>query len=289
MISNEDRLIKLKDGRKAAFTEHGNLNGKPVFFIHGNPGCRLQRHPNESIAEKLNVRIITPDRPGYGLSDNQKNRKLLDYPEDIIQIADNLKLDKFYVFGVSAGGPYTAACAFTLSDRIVKAAIVSGPKPLNLPNAYEGMSPIWKKAFKAASLPKWILAIIYKSQSKLFIKKPEAAVDQFAKILSESDKQLLEQKDFRKGVIERRRESTRQGVMGMIQEAKILTSAWGFDPSEIKIPVHLWYWQNDPAIPIQMGKYLKEIIPNSIPHFFDDGGHLSLFEKWEEILKTLTE
>ena len=287
MVNIEDKIIKLIDGRQVAYTEHGLLSGKPVFFFHGNPGCRLQRHPDETIAEKLGLRIITPDRPGYGLSDYQDGRKLLDYPDDILQLADALSLDSFSLFGVSAGGIYAAACAYKFPERIHKAAIVSGPEPLDRKDAFDEMSPPWAKAFKLARLPRWPLGMIYKIQSGGYKKNPETVVDQFAMMLSKSDRELLMQKEFRDGVIERRMEATRQGVIGMIQEAKVIISPWGFSPEDIKINIQLWYWEDDPAIPIEMGRFLESKIPNTTAHFFSGGGHLSVFYYWNEILEGL--
>jgi pimeloyl-ACP methyl ester carboxylesterase len=94
----ETKTYKLKDGRTQAYTEHGDLSGTPVFFVHGNPSSRLMRHPDESIVEGLGVRVITPDRPGYGFSDFQSKRRLLDFPNDIAQLADGLDIEKFAIF-----------------------------------------------------------------------------------------------------------------------------------------------------------------------------------------------
>ena len=146
-MAGEDRVIRLRDGRALAYTEHGDLSGEPVVFIHGNPGSRLVRHPDETIVQGLGARVITPDRPGFGLSDFQPRRALLDFPDDIAQLADALGLDGFAIFGVSAGGPHVAACTYKLPDRITRAAIVSGASSVNRPSAYDGMHPAWRMAF----------------------------------------------------------------------------------------------------------------------------------------------
>jgi pimeloyl-ACP methyl ester carboxylesterase len=283
----EDQFIHLHDGRILAYTEHGNPSGTPVFFIHGNPGSRLVRHPDESIAQNLGVRIITPDRPGYGLSTFQPKRRLLEFPDDIAQLADHLKLEQFAIFGVSAGGAYVAACAHKLPNRITQAAIVSGPTSFNRPDAYQGMGSAWRTAFRMSTLPEWLLRPILATQAWVQKRNPDAAVDSMAAILSESDQRILSQPDFRAGVMRRVPEATRKGARGWVREVKILLSPWGFDPSEIEIPVHLWYWEDDPAIPPQMGRYLEARIPNTIPHFNSGGGHLSLFDSWGEIIQAL--
>src|SRR5215472_11428558 len=97
-ISNtSDRVISLRDGRALGYAEYGDPGGKSIFFFHGLPGSRRQRHPDDSIAIELGAHIIAIDRPGYGLSDFQKGRTLLDWPGDVAQLADALKIDQFAV------------------------------------------------------------------------------------------------------------------------------------------------------------------------------------------------
>src|SRR5215471_4610530 len=94
-----NKVISLRDGRTLGYAEYGDPNGKPVFFFHGLPGSRLQRHPDESIATGLGARLITIDRPGYGLSDFQQARTLLDWPDDVTQLANSLRIDQFAAIG----------------------------------------------------------------------------------------------------------------------------------------------------------------------------------------------
>jgi pimeloyl-ACP methyl ester carboxylesterase/diadenosine tetraphosphate (Ap4A) HIT family hydrolase len=287
-MPERDTTITLRDGRIMAYTEHGDLSGKPVFFLHGNPSSRLMRHPDETIVEKLGARIITPDRPGYGRSDFHPNRKLLDYPDDIIQLADALGIDKFAIFGVSAGGPYVAACAYKLPKHITKAAIVSGAAPMNRRGAFEGMHNAWKTAFRASrDLPPWMLRAPLWIQSRSANRTPEQALTNFASMLSDADREKLRRPDIRARVMLSRAESTRQGHKGWVHEAKIIMSSWGFRLENIKVPIHLWYWEDDEAIPPQMGRYLESKIPNTSGHFFSDGGHLSIYDHWGDIIEAL--
>ena len=48
-----------------AMTKHGPLDGTPAFYFHGSPSTRLEWNlfTNESLAARLNVRVIAPDRP----------------------------------------------------------------------------------------------------------------------------------------------------------------------------------------------------------------------------------
>jgi pimeloyl-ACP methyl ester carboxylesterase len=54
----------------------------------------------------LGVRHIQLDRPGFGLSDFQPGRTVLDWPDDVAHVADLLGIERFAVIGVSGRGPY---------------------------------------------------------------------------------------------------------------------------------------------------------------------------------------
>ena len=123
---NIDLTIKLKDGRKLGYADLGNPDANSVVFhFHGFPGSRLEAMllANKATSE---YRIISIDRPGMGLSDFKKNRTLLDWPDDVIELADALEIDKFAVEGISGGGPYAAACAYKIPKRLTSCGIISG-------------------------------------------------------------------------------------------------------------------------------------------------------------------
>ena len=87
---SSDDVIDLADGRRLAYAEYGDADGKPIFLFHGLPGSRLSWGllPGEPIPAGL--RVIAPDRPGYGRSDSKPGRSLLDWSDDVAQLADAL-------------------------------------------------------------------------------------------------------------------------------------------------------------------------------------------------------
>jgi pimeloyl-ACP methyl ester carboxylesterase len=102
---------RLADGRQLAFNEYGVANGQPVFFFHGGNDSRLEAVLLEAAASDLGLRLVAPDRPGYGRSDPQSGRRLLDWPQDVAQLATGLGIASFAVVGHSGGGPHAAAVA----------------------------------------------------------------------------------------------------------------------------------------------------------------------------------
>jgi pimeloyl-ACP methyl ester carboxylesterase len=156
-LSATGKQIRLRDGRSLGYAEYGDPAGKPVIFFQGTPSSRLFHHPDESIAVSLGAHIITMDRPGFGLSDFQLGRTLLDWPDDVVELAKALKIDRFAVAGISGGGPYVAACALKIPQRLTAAAIISGVGPVDALGAIQGMRRIRRVGVTVAKYAPWLL------------------------------------------------------------------------------------------------------------------------------------
>src|ERR1700710_2663108 len=106
--------IRLPDGRRLAYSDHGT--GPAVLACHGTPDTRLQ--PAEMIAAAVGerLRLLTPDRPGFGRSDPLPGRTLTDWPADAAALLDALGLDRVAVIGGSGGGPYAIATGVALAE-----------------------------------------------------------------------------------------------------------------------------------------------------------------------------
>jgi pimeloyl-ACP methyl ester carboxylesterase len=148
--------IHLFDGRTLAYAEYGDPRGKPVFFFHGIPGSRLFRPPDE-VTARLEVRLITTDRPGSGLSSYQPGRRILDWPGEVAQLADHLGIEKFYAAGHSGGGPYALACAYALPGRVIAAASLCGAGPVDAEGASKNMTPINQLGVSIGRFTPWPL------------------------------------------------------------------------------------------------------------------------------------
>ena len=129
MTRDDDKGVRLRDGRWLGYRESGDANGVPVLFFHGFGTTRVVC-PTGVAVRQLGVRLIALDRPGIGLSTPRPGRRLLDWPDDVREAADQLGLEQFSIVGWSGGGPYALACARRLGDRIRSIAIVSGAAPL---------------------------------------------------------------------------------------------------------------------------------------------------------------
>lgn len=285
-----DNHIRLKDGSTLGYAEHGDPNGMPVFHFHGTPSSRMEAwYPTfNEVASRLGVRMILPERPGYGLSSFKPGWTMLDWPDTIVELADHLGIEQFAVSGISGGGPYVAACASKIPERLRVASIVSGLAPLDIPGALDGMTRTDQQSYQLARQAPWLLRLaIWYLGRQLKSKPGQALADAFAE-LSEPDKAIMEREGVVDLVAHMFQGGLAQGGRGATHEYVLFTRPWGFQLEAIRVPVYLWHGEDDRMVPVTHGRYLARTIPDCKARFFPNEGHLSLIiNHFEEILAEL--
>lgn len=278
------QTIKLKDGRLLGYAEYGAREGKPVFYFHGFPSSRLDwpLFDTDAIAARLNARIIAVDRPGYGLSNFKRGRKILDWPDDVIELADALQVDRFAVLGISGGRPYAAACAFKIPQRLTATIIVCGMGPSEAPGAKDGTAMLLPSKF--ALMRKLLLMLMAMGIRR----NPDRFLSQMKEAVAEPDKLLLAQPEVVQTFIYSVREAFRSGTRGASWDAVLYKRPWGYQLQDISMQIHLWHGELDTQVPVSVGQYVANAVPNCQAKFLPDEGHLSLAHNHiEEILSTL--
>jgi len=285
---NIDHTIKLKDGRNLGYIDLGNKDGKPLFHFHGFPGSRLEANLLFEIdIDIANIRLISIDRPGMGLSDFKKNRTLLDWPDDVVELADALGIDKFAVEGISGGGPYAAACAYKIPERLTSCGIISGlaSKDLEIEKKI--------KLFSVIRIFPWLFKLMMWIQSRSMKDsvKAEKNMKKAMKNYPEADRKVLDNPQILALFIRESAEAFRQGSKGAYYEGKIYAKSWGFNLEDIspKLNVYLWHGDADKNVPIAMGRGMCKLISNCEGKFYPGEGHYStIFNYYEDIIKALT-
>lgn len=272
--------IRHASGRNLDISESGNPNGYPVIFHHGTPGSRYLSAHQISDASERGIRLIGYSRPGYGGSTPQPGRKIIDTASDVGAIADFLRIEKFAVAGHSGGGANALACAYAMPDRVVGASSVAAVAPFNAEGLdyYGGMGDYNIEDFKMLQTDpaKWEennrrdMDLLIHSSSEEF-----AGV--FASLLSEVDKKALTG-DFLDMVMAQAKEGSSESLAGLRDDNLADLSPWGFDPSQIKVPVQIWHGSEDRFVPFQHGKWLAERMPGAEAHLLQNEGHISIFE-----------
>lgn len=278
-----DWTIPLADGRILGGAECGDPQGRPVFLFHGQPGNRLF-HPNAELTREMDIRLIVPDRPGYGLSTFQENRRLLDWPKDVTKAADHFKIQKFEVIGFSGGGPYALACAAAIPERLTRVCVVSGAPPMHLPSLRREMSPLVKINYWLTRCAPGLFAWSFRIYWQQARKKPESFIEIMRKQSPAADREIMADPEIYKVLLAVWKENLRVDSKGYVRDAEILMKDWGFSLDSIKTPVELWWGEQDQNVPPLVMEFLAAKLPSSTQNLMPDAGHLAIQVNWEEII-----
>jgi len=288
LIAEDDKRVELVDGWVLGYTEYGVPNGKPVFYFHGANSSRLSGSALETVAIRLNARIISIVRPGFGISQFKPGRQLLDWPDDVIAVANRLHIDRFAVIGLSAGAAYAAACALKIPNRLTQVGMVSCEVPYNV-----SVSAIGKlRAVKMASLFTRRIPLLMRYWMKwgdyIARRLPEVFFSNYQIHLAQSDRAIFNWSSVKRAFVNNYLEAHRFGVKGAVWDMALVAREWGFKPEDISMRVHLWHGGQDTVSPIAVGRLIAGEIPNCVSKFYPNEGHISvLFNHMEEILSVL--
>jgi pimeloyl-ACP methyl ester carboxylesterase len=282
-----DRILDLPDGRRLGYTEYGDPSGLPVFAFHGTPGSRFMFRLVHEPARKVGLRIVAPDRPGFGLSAFQRHRTLSGWTSDVSALADNLGIGRFGVAGISGGGPYAAACAALLPDRITAAGLISPVGPLHPPEGPDRLPPAQLVTFRLLPHLTPAMAASFTAARILFLKAPDLMYRAVMKRAGPSDAQILSRPEIRKNLLAGVLEGLRPGIRGVVQEMKIFASPWNVPFDAITAPVLLWQGIADNNVPVSASLRLAEIIPGCETVRIDGAGHYWIFDHVEEVLTAI--
>jgi pimeloyl-ACP methyl ester carboxylesterase len=270
-----ENKISLVDGRYLGYSEYGNPHGKCLFYFHGHPGSRFEAKFLAECSLKMGIRLIGIDRPGMGNSSFQKNRNILDWPNDVLALADALKIDCFSIAGFSGGGPYVLACAFAIKDRLERSGFISGVSNINILLAF---------------LSQWVPFIIMPLTSGLFRSQQTAenALIQASKNWVAPDQESLKISGIKEIMASSLVEGLRQGSIGASYDGALLGRAWGFRPDDVQKEVFIWHGELDKEVPVSTAKNLALHLPQSKLIIYPNDGHIStIVNHSQEIMENL--
>jgi pimeloyl-ACP methyl ester carboxylesterase len=280
-------VLRLTDGRLLTFTEYGSPQGAPVLAFHGTPGSRLQLTQLDGPARRAGIRLVVPDRPGYGASDPHPRRRLVDWPADVRAIADHLRIDRFAVLGVSGGAPHALACALGLPRRVTRLAVVSGVAPPDC----------WAPSRRSGRLEQavgllmrtggTVLRLLVAFALTLVRAAPGPALRLYRLVLPPADRRITADPAVLAGLRDEIRRQPRSTAASVVQDLGLFARPWGFDIGEVGVPTDVWHGDADRAVPVEHARTLAVRIPGAVLHERPGSGHFLLLERADEVLGRL--
>ena len=282
------QVVKAPDGRRLVVESSGNRAGKTVFLLHGTPGTLKGPWPRGIFVYRLGIRLISYNRPGYAGSDRREKRTVADAAYDVEAIADHFGIDQFSVIGRSGGAPHALACAADprLRGRIMCAAALSSLAPYNADGLdwYEGMAESNKRAYHDAESNLQALIATLNERAGHVRNNSQGLLDLLWPELAGPDKHVIGDIALRQKIAETHEDALRQSADGWIDDVYALSRPWGFDFSDIKVPVLLWHGGDDAFSPVGHAKWLAEQIRGAELKLESNVAHFGAVEILPEIL-----
>jgi len=286
-VALDDGELRLRDGRKLVYAQYGRPDGLPFLYCHGFPGSRLEPHFSAAAASRHGLRLISVDRPGFGGSDFQPRRRVLDFPPDALELMRHLAIRRFGVVAASGGAPYALACGYALPEHVTRLGIVCGVGP-GAP-AHDRRVP---------SMERVVLALARKvpGAARLLCAAAGTAVRHAPGVIlrmlgaSSPDTRLLAHHRVRDALVASMREAFRAGSRGVARDLLLLTHPWGFRPEEVSVKVHLWHGELDRVVPASATRRFERMLPRCSARYYPTEGHYSIvLNHLDDILRELAD
>lgn len=268
MSPHADRVsvARLDDGRTVAYAEYGDPDGRPLLLLHGTPGSRVLGELFDAAARERGVRVVAPDRPGFGRSPAWPDRTLSDTEAFVSAVLDDAGLSTVAVVGFSGGGPHALALAATAPRLVDGVGVVAGAAPPSLREATPRAQRLL--AWTARSAPPLLRALSWLQVRVAERASPSLVLGQYTddpESVPAADADVV-RRDFLAALRERRD--------GLVRELRLLADPWDFAPGSVDVPVHLWHGAADANAPVGAARRLADALPDPSVTVYDDAGHL---------------
>lgn len=244
--------LTLPDGRTVAYAEYGDPGGRPVVVLHGSPGSRLQVAPLDGAARAAGVRVVAPDRAGFGASDPHPRLGFVDYARDVAALVDGLGLGRVTVAGLSGGGGYALACAASMPERCSAVLLLCAMVPRPPAEAVAGMSRSNRIAFWLARRAPWLLR-------PLLARRLRASADPDVEA------------------------ALGQGLDPLVAELALYGAPLPVDLSSLTVQVELVHGTADVSVPVGVARWVARSIPGATLTELPGEGHLFLLDHPEQL------
>jgi pimeloyl-ACP methyl ester carboxylesterase len=276
-MSNLVQRWALSNGSTVALCEYGDPQGAPIFFCHGWPSSRTMAELADDAARDLGARIISPDRPGIRDSPMQSGRRLIDWPPLLNEIADRMGIDRFRILAISGGAPYAYASGWMTPGRVEKIAVASGAPPLDELSDYDGLLPIHRRMLQLRSWrPGLLKPLFYLARPLVAMRMPIRLRPLLLKFLQPCDANVLRESRAFDVCFESARQAWRSSASGVMTDAEIYATPWGFPLEEVRTRVALWHGTKDRTFAPWLAKDVAKRLPNCEFHLIEGAGHYSL-------------
>jgi pimeloyl-ACP methyl ester carboxylesterase len=249
-----DRESVLPDGRVISYGLYGADDGPLVMALDG-PGSRGLGRAMGPAAERLGIKLLVPDRPGFGRSTPTPHGTFATVADDLMALVDRTGFGRFGIVTQSGGTPYAVALAGAGGNRVTGLALVGGLAPLHEPGSLRDVQQPLRSLFLLGRRAPWLVRPLLSGLARQAAKHPQAVARKFAESLPPADRELLSDPDvwaIHAGTVA----DMFSRPMEWVREARMLALPWTVDGDCITAPAALWVGELDRTHPPSMSRRL---------------------------------
>jgi pimeloyl-ACP methyl ester carboxylesterase len=273
-----DELAKKYPEKKFVQTDGVSLHyeqeglGKPLVLLHGLPTSYLLWR-NIAPALTYGNTVYTLDLMGFGLSEKPQNLtySLDTYVGQLGKFLENFHLDNPILVGHDIGGVIAATYALRNPDKVRKLVLMDAP-------LYSAAPPLAVRLLRTRVIGDlftgdWFLQRFLRGG----VVKPAAMTDT---ILNDYLKPYHDDPGARVALLK----SVRELNLRPLLEGEIQANL-----GKIRVPTLIMWGSDDPYVPLDFAKKLKDDIPNSELYVVLQSGHYIQEERPEDVRAALKE
>ncbi len=282
---NSEADCVLKDGRNLHYAEFGKPDGIPLIHLHGILGCRYERFPDDDLTKQLGVRLIIPDRPGYGFSTYANGHGYLELADDLLELIEHLNIKKVSIMGHSVGAIYASAFAYKYPERLHRIAMISSTPPFRSFSDFSGIPASLKLLIAFSKYLPSAAQLITEIAIKNACNNPK-------KFIANIPISRYDQAIFAKPLLSKHLEhcllaGSKNNHFGFVHDILLSAKPWPFQVSKVQSKIDFWHGTHDLHSPINRIKPIIDSIANKDFKIIDGAGHFLIYENWQKILTSL--
>lgn len=277
--------LKLPDGRCIEYIDNGVSSKSALILHHGTPTSMTVWGTWLAAAAEEGIRAIAFTRPGYASSDRKVGRSIIDANEDLVEILNQLAVEKFVSVGWSGGGPY--ALASGLLNKCSGVQLIASVSPYDAED-FDWFQDQTPEMVEEAKISARSLEDSINFKENYYKEFRDMTAEQFlTEYAKRSSFESFETtyREFSKDLSFSMHEALRDGVIGYAEDEYAFLRNWGFETKEIQVPVLIWQGLDDLSVSPHMARWLNANISNPTLKLLEGQHHSSIMvEKRAEIL-----
>lgn len=280
----------LRDGRRMVYLQQGNPSGTPVLMIHNMPyGVELPELAIEA-ADRMNLRIISPFRPGYGNSDIIKDvhgDKLLDeVAADMYELLDHLAIPAVAIVGQAIGSIYAMRFANLYPNRVSHLFAVSD-------------TPMWQDAWAgdmpkrqrftlsvAKHMPALLPLITHASVVMVDKGQGEKLVRSLCKD-SPVDMKALQNSEIMDLMVKGCEDGLKQGAEAFRRDCFLAICDFSEEAKTLRHSFYVLHGDEDKVIDLSRAQAFAEAVPGTELEVVKGAGQLLMYSHWEHVFRAV--